>query len=118
MDTTEREELVYGFNEALEKAEEYRRIAETYLREYIRAVCEAKGVEQIDFNVNTDYPRFRNKALNIKGHILAVKAGSLDNRIYCLTGRIWPPMDQLCDIRLDEVMDSVEVYDRTVKDAV
>lgn len=110
MDTIERDEYRYRFSEAAEYARYYKRQMEVSLREYIRAVCEAKHVEQIDFNVNTDYPRFRNKALNIKGNILAVK--TCNGGILCLTGRAWTPYGQLCDVRLDEVMDSVSEYDR------
>lgn len=110
METIEREEFNYSFNEAAEHVRYYKKQMEVSLREYIRAVCEAKHVEQIDFNVNTDYPRFRNKALNIKGNILAVKA--CNGGILCLTGKEWTPYGQLCDVRLDEVMDSVREYDK------
>lgn len=110
MDTIERELYDYNFKEAAEYVRFYKKQMEVSLREYIRAVCEAKQVEQIDFNVNTDYPRFRNKALNIKGNILAVKSDN--GRILCLTGRVWMPYGELSDVRLDEVMDSVREYDK------
>lgn len=110
METIERDEYNYRFNEAAKYVRYYKKQMEVSLREYIRAVCEAKQVEQIDFNVNTDYPRFRNKALNIKGNILAVKAHN--GRIQCLTGREWRPYGELSDVRLDEIMDSVREYDK------
>lgn len=110
MDTIERDMCKYSFNEAAEHVRYFKKQMEVTLREYIRAVCEAKQVEQIDFNVNTDYPRFRNKSLNIKGNILAVK--SHNGSILCLTGRAWTPYGELSDVRLDEIMDSVREYDK------
>lgn len=116
MDRIEREILSFEFNKAEMRMRDARNDMKTSLREYIKEVCRAKGIEKIDFNFETGYPAFINKALRTKCHISAVKV--LDNVIVCLKGKEWVPMEHLSDIRMEEVMDSVEVYDKTVRDAV
>ena len=116
MDKIDREILLFDFNKADMKMREYRNKMRICLREYIKEVCRAKNTEQIDFNFDTGYPVFLNKAINVRNRIAAVKVSG--NVILCCKGKEWIPIDHLHDVRIDEVMDSVEVYDRIVKDAV